>query len=105
VYDACAKPFYQILSNAGYSEAEASMIVMVDLKGIKDFWTGYNIKKCSTVNMKKDGIIDPYKVTKQALLNASSIAGTILLTEVIAVDIPEENTTQPQMDPSMMMGM
>jgi len=102
VYDACAKPFHQILSNAGYSEAEASMIVMVDLKGIKDFWTGYNIKKCATVNMKKDGIIDPYKVTKQALLNASSIAGTILLTEVIAVDIPEENTTQPQMDPSMM---
>ena len=102
VYDACSKPFQQILSNAGYSEADASMIAMIDLKGCKDFWTGYNIKECATVNMKEAGIIDPFKVTKQALLNASSIAGTILLTEVTAVDIPEENNSQPQMDPSMM---
>tara|TARA_R110000822_G_scaffold45541_1_gene121750 strand:+ start:6575 stop:8221 length:1647 start_codon:yes stop_codon:yes gene_type:complete len=105
VYNACSKPFLQILVNAGYSEADASMIAMNDLKGCKDFWTGYNIKECSTVNMKQAGIIDPFKVTKQALLNAASIAGTILLTEVAIVDIPEENTSQPQMDPSMMMGM
>jgi chaperonin GroEL len=102
VYDACAKPFLQILANAGYSEADASMIAMVDLKGGKDFWTGYNIKECSAVNMKKAGIIDPFKVTKQALTNASSIAGTILLTEVAIVDVPEDKQSQPQMDPSMM---
>jgi chaperonin GroEL len=102
VYDACSKPFLQILANAGYSEADASMIAMIDLKGCKDFWTGYNIKECSTVNMKQAGIIDPFKVTKQALLNASSIAGTILLTEVAIVDIPEEKQSHPQMDPSMM---
>jgi chaperonin GroEL len=102
VYDACAKPFLQILANAGYSEADASMIAMVDLKGGKDFWTGYNIKECSAVNMKKAGIIDPFKVTKQALTNASSIAGTILLTEVAIVDVPEDKQSQPQMDHSMM---
>jgi len=102
VYDACAKPFLQILANAGYSEADASMVAMVDLKGGKDFWTGYNIKECSAVNMKKAGIIDPFKVTKQALTNASSIAGTILLTEVAIVDVPEDKQSQPQMDPSMM---
>jgi len=103
VYDACAKPFHQILSNAGYSEANASMIAMVDLKGGADFWTGYNIKECSIVNMKDAGIIDPFKVTKQALQNAASIAGTILLTEVISVNIPGEDNAQPQgMDPSMM---
>jgi chaperonin GroEL len=102
VYDACSKPFLQILANAGYSEADASIIAMNDLKGCKDFWTGYNIKECSTVNMKQAGIIDPFKVTKQALLNAASISGTILLTEVAIVDMPEEKQSHPQMDPSMM---
>ena len=102
VYDACSKPFLQILVNAGYSEVDASMIAMNDLKGCKDFWTGYNIKECSTVNMKHAGIIDPFKVTKQALLNAASISGTILLTEVAIVDIPEEKQSHSQMDPSMM---
>ena len=102
VYDACSKPFLQILANAGYSEADASIIAMNDLKGCKDFWTGYNIKECSTVNMKQSGIIDPFKVTKQALLNATSISGTILLTEVAIVDVPEEKQSHPQMDPSMM---
>jgi len=54
--------------------------------------------------MKEAGIIDPHKVTKNALLNASSIAGTILLTECTIVDKPENNKeTQPMMDPSMMM--
>ncbi len=56
--------------------------------------------------MKDAGIIDPFKVTKQALQNAASIAGTILLTEVISVNVPGEDNSQPQgMDPSMMMGM
>ena len=105
VYDACSKPFHQILSNAGYTEADATMIAKIDLKNGEDFWTGYNIKEETVVNMKDSGIIDPFKVTKQALLNASSIAGTILLTEVIAIDLPEEDSQQPQMDPSMMMGM
>ena len=52
--------------------------------------------------MKQAGIIDPFKVTKQALLNAASISGTILLTEVAIVDVPEEKQSHPQMDPSMM---
>lgn len=102
VYDACAKPFKQILQNAGYSDADATMVAMIDLKNGKDFWTGYNIKECSSTDMKKAGIIDPYKVTKQALINAASIAGTILLTEVAIVNAPEDKETQPQMDPSMM---
>ena len=102
VYDACGKPFKQILQNAGYSDSDANMISIVDLKNGKDFWTGYNIKECSTTNMKDAGIIDPFKVTRQALINASSIAGTILLTEAVIIDAPEEKEEQPQMDPSMM---
>jgi chaperonin GroEL len=54
--------------------------------------------------MKKAGILDPHKVTKNALLNAASIAGTILLTECTIVDNPEDSKdAQPMMDPSMMM--
>ena len=56
--------------------------------------------------MKEAGIIDPHKVTRQALANASSIAGTTLLTEVAIIDVPkEDNDSQPQFDPSMMGGM
>ena len=52
--------------------------------------------------MKEAGIIDPTKVTRTALQNAASVAGTILLTECTVVDEPEEEK-QSQMDP--MMGM
>ena len=41
--------------------------------------------------MKDAGIIDPAKVTRTALENAASVAGTILLTEAVVVDKPEEN--------------
>jgi len=107
VYEACGKPFEQILINAGYTETNAKMIASYDLKPSTkkvDLWKGYNIKTCSTTNMKEAGIIDPHKVTKNALLNASSIAGTILLTECTIVDKPEDNKeSQSMMDPSMMM--
>jgi chaperonin GroEL len=54
--------------------------------------------------MKEAGILDPHKVTKQALLNASSIAGTILLTECVIFDKPEDKK-ENTFDPSMMAGM
>jgi chaperonin GroEL len=65
-------------------------------------WNGYNIKTETIVNMKEAGIIDPQKVTKNALLNAASIAGTILLTECVVIDNPEDKK-ESAMDP--MMGM
>ena len=70
-----------------------------------DTWAGYNIKKDTVEDMKKAGIIDPTKVTRTALENAAAVAGTVLLTECIVVDEPKEENSQPQMDPSMMMGM
>jgi chaperonin GroEL len=54
--------------------------------------------------MKEAGIIDPHKVTKNALLNAASIAGTILLTECVVIDNPEDKK-EGGFDPSMMAGM
>tara|TARA_R110000772_G_scaffold36352_2_gene87029 strand:- start:40 stop:1680 length:1641 start_codon:yes stop_codon:yes gene_type:complete len=102
VKEACRKPFIQILQNAGYEMKDIEPLIM-DAKDLD--WVGYDIKKNEIVNLKSAGIIDPFKVTRSALQNASSIAGTILLTEATIVEKPEENK-QPQMDPSMMgMGM
>jgi len=104
VYAACGKPFEQILINAGHDSVEAQMIGKYDLVKMGNKWDGYNIKKGKVVNMKKEGIIDPTKVTRVALENAAAVAGTVLLTECIVVNEPKEDK-QPQMDPSQMMGM
>ena len=106
VYHACGKPFEQILVNAGFSKVEAQMISLTKLNDGNP-WAGYNIKTEEVVDMKKEGIIDPHKVTRQALANASSIAGTALLTEVAIIDSPknEDSNSQQQFDPSMMGGM
>jgi len=106
VQKACAKPFEQILTNAGFTQTEAIMLAQYKLiDSDKDYWTGYDIKEDKIVNMKKAGIIDPLKVTRHALQNAASVAGTILLTEAVVVDKPEEKK-ESGIDPSMMgMGM
>ena len=92
VYKACGKPFEQILTNAGYSTTEAQMIGKYQLVDSgNDIWAGYNLKTEEVVNMKEAGIIDPSKVTRTALENAASVAGTILLTECIVVDDPEND--------------
>ena len=67
-----------------------------------DLWAGYNLKTESVVNMKEAGIIDPAKVTRTALENAASVAGTILLTECTIVDEPKDDNNQ--VDPMSMMG-
>jgi len=92
VYQACGKPFTQILTNAGYEEIQ-SMILADTLvnSGDEDVWTGYNLKTEEMVDMKEAGIIDPAKVTRTALENAASVAGTILLTECVVVDNPEDD--------------
>ncbi len=101
VYRACGKPFEQILSNAGYTSVEAQMLGM-KLVGANEIWDGYNLKTEEIVDMKEAGIIDPAKVTRTALENAASVAGTILLTECTVVDEPQDN--KPQVDPMSMMG-
>jgi chaperonin GroEL len=101
VYNACGKPFETILKNAGYAESEMYPI-NIEIGKVKGVWSGFNIKKETIVDMKEAGIIDPHKVTKNALLNASSIAGTILLTECTIVDKPEDKKSDGGFDPSMM---
>ena len=82
---AIEEPLRIIAENAG---GEGSVIVAKVMEGKKDF--GYNAKTEQYVNMLKDGIIDPTKVTRIALENAASVAGMILTTECALVDIKED---------------
>ena len=89
VYNACAEPFKKILSNAGY-ELEDIYNALSGATG-GDYWWGFNLMEEDFDDMRELGIIDPAKVTRTALENAASVAGTILLTEAVVVDKPEEN--------------
>ena len=93
-------PIRQICSNAG---VEPSIVVQKVLESEDDF--GYDARNDEYVDMFKSGIIDPAKVSRVAVENASSISGLLLTTEVAITDKPEENPepTQPPMNPGMMM--
>ena len=96
VYQACGKPFEQILTNAGYGSTDAQMIGKYQLiDSGNDVWAGYDLKQEKVVNMKTAGIIDPTKVTRTALENAASVAGTLLLTECVVVPHPEKKDPIP----------
>jgi len=104
VYKACGKPFETILTNAGHVDQDIYYFKhkIGDLSDKENFqWYGLDIKSETIVDMKEAGIIDPHKVTRNALINASSIAGTILLTECTVVDKPEDKK-EGGFDPSMM---
>ncbi len=85
--DALRKPFLQILTNAGVQDIHG---IEFKTKGSKNQNVGYNIKTGKYEDFPEAGIIDPTKVTRCALENAASIAGTILLTECTIVNKPEE---------------
>jgi chaperonin GroEL len=87
-YEACGAPFSKILTNAGYSQEQIFQL-MIELSK-EDAWTGYNLVEQEFGDMKEFGIIDPTKVTRNALENAASVAGTVLLTECTIVDKPED---------------
>ena len=95
VYTACGSPFMKILTNAGSTEQEA--YYLINKLGGSDNWKGYNLLTEKFVNMKDAGIIDPTKVTRTAIENAASVAGTILLTECTVVDKPEDKKQDDMM--------
>ena len=55
---------------------------------------GYDAQNDNFVNMFESGIIDPTKVTKEAIINAGSVAGTLLTTECVIVDASEDTKSQ-----------
>src|SRR5436305_8847763 len=86
---ALEEPFRQIVFNAG---KEGSVLLNeIRLKG--GTW-GYDARTDQVVDMIESGIIDPAKVTKQALLNASSIAGLMLNTAALVSEIMEDEKPQ-----------
>jgi chaperonin GroEL len=83
---ALEEPTRQIILNTGLDEA-AVIVREIRAKGGTN---GYNAATGQMADMIADGVIDPAKVTKNALLNASSIAGLLLTTEALVCEIPEE---------------
>jgi len=86
VYKAIESPLRTIVENSG---GEGSVVVSKVLEGNSNY--GYNAKDGTFVDMLKEGIIDPKKVTRVALENAASVAGMILTTECALVDIKEDS--------------
>ena len=101
VIQATEKPFYQILENAGYSYKEIGDIEEDVIGAEGDLWAGYNPREQKIVNMFESGIVDPTKVTRLALENAASVAGTMLITETVISNIKQKENKN--MDPNMMM--
>jgi len=83
---AIEEPIRQIANNAGF---EGSVVVN-QVKQLDDPNMGFDARNEKFVDMIKAGIIDPTKVVRSALQNASSIAGLMLTTEAIVNEVPEE---------------
>ncbi len=83
---ALEEPLRQIAANAGKEGAE----IVSKIKESKDKSYGYNAKKDVFEDLLKAGIIDPTKVVRSALQNASSIAGMVLTTEALVTDFDAE---------------
>ena len=103
IYEVCSTPFNYILSNAGLDQQKISKIQTTFELNHNNKWEGYNIKEDNVGNMESFGIIDPTKVTRNAIQNAVSVAGTLLLTEGIIVDEKEENKSNEGIDPSLLL--
>jgi len=80
------EPTRQIILNTG---AEEAAVIVRELRS-KGGNIGYDAATGEITDMVKAGVIDPAKVTKNALLNASSISGLLLTTEALVAEIPEE---------------
>ena len=87
--NAIEKPFIQILLNAGI-EKYHGILEKVSTEALENN-TGYNIKTGKYVDFIKEGIIDPTKVTRTALENATAVAGIMLITECTIVEDPDNN--------------
>jgi chaperonin GroEL len=97
---AIEEPLRQIVANAG---GEGAVIVQKVREGSDDF--GYNARTEKFENLLSSGVIDPTKVVRVALENASSIAGMLLTTECVISDIKEDAPAMPAMPGGGMGGM
>jgi chaperonin GroEL len=89
---AIEEPLRQIVRNAG---ADASVVLNAVVEGKGNY--GYDAAKDEYGDMIAAGILDPTKVTRFALQNASSVAGLLLTTEAMVADAPKDETAGPAM--------
>ena len=101
VFQACAKPFKQILENAG-EDATEWWILLKDNTTIK---VVPDIINDTVVDAYKSGIIDPTKVVRSALENAAAAAVTLLMTECVIHEKPSDKKNDGGMGMDMMGGM
>jgi len=97
---ALEEPLRQIAANAGHDGA----VVVNEVKNGKDDY-GFNAQTEKYENLVKSGVIDPTKVARIAIENASSVAGLLLTTEATIVEKPEKKDSMPPMPPGGMGGM
>ena len=103
IISALERPFYKILENAGYTNDEIGDIEL-NVKEDGSFWFGYNPREEDYFDMFKEGIIDPTKVTRLALENAASVAGTLLITEAVVTKNKDKKEAPAGVDPNMLLG-
>ena len=99
--NALKQPFVQIMKNAGLNSE--ALLAQVELAKAGQ---GINVMKPEDglVDVKKAGVIDPARVTKEAVQNSVSIASTAVTMGALVVDIPEKEST-PAMGGMPGMGM
>jgi chaperonin GroEL len=88
---ACEEPLRQIAGNAGVEGA----IVAEKVRANSDVNYGFNAETEEYEDLVKAGVIDPTKVARTALQNASSIASLMLTTEALVCEIPEKKSAAP----------
>ena len=90
IMKALEAPLFHIASNAGLEGA----VIINNVREAKD-GVGYDAYNETYVDMIEAGILDPAKVTRSALQNATSVASTLLTTESVVANIKEETSAAP----------
>ncbi|HEY9430981.1 MAG TPA: chaperonin GroEL [Blastocatellia bacterium] len=98
VQRALEEPLRQIAQNAGHEGS----IVVEKVKENNNPNFGFNAETETFEDLFKAGVIDPVKVARTALQNASSIAGLMLTTEATVTEAPEKKAAPPSLPPEMM---
>ncbi len=90
--NALVQPFRQLMSNAGVNPDEKLPQVLASKKGGQGFDVNDPTK---LVDLKAKGVVDPARVTKEAIQNAVSIAATAMTMGALVVEIPEKDSPMP----------
>ena len=96
VLKALEAPLFHISANAGLEGA-----VIINKVRESEVGTGFDALTEQYVDMVENGILDPAKVTRSALQNATSVASTLLTTESVVADIKEDAPAVPAGNPGM----